>query len=164
MNSKKLVTTIACLSFIGLQSALVSIDHPTNAQLFEQYCRASAQRLVENSLRHSILVSDRPSQKMNILDRMNFYNVPGVSIAVIDKGEIVWSAGYGNIDNDIHSKPVDAHTLFQAGSISKSLTAFGALLLVQQGKIDLDEDVNTYLRSWKIPEKICAGATGFSFP
>lgn len=151
-NRIKIAITFACMSFMELSSANVSADQPTNTQGLAQNCRDSEKCLFENSLRHSILISGYPSRKMNILDRMNLYNVPGVSIAIINKGEIAWSRGYGTITNDVNSKQVDAHTLFQAGSISKSLTAFGALLLVQQGKIDLDEDVNTYLRSWKIPE------------
>ncbi len=89
---------------------------------------------------------------MHIFDRMRHYNVTGASIAVIHDGKIDWTGVYGKISNDCDSKPVDVHTLFPAGSISKSFTAFGALILVQEGKIDLDEDVNVYLRSWKIPD------------
>ncbi len=93
-----------------------------------------------------------PNLKMNILEGMDYHNVPGVSIAVVSWGRIAWAGGYGNITHDQTSRLVDRHTLFQAGSISKPITAFGALLLVQQGKIDLDADVNSYLRSWKVPE------------
>lgn len=89
---------------------------------------------------------------MSIDNRMIHYNVPGMSIAVIDKGKIAWAKGYGNITFGDEGHPVNTHTLFQAGSVSKSLTAFGALLLVQQGKISLDEDVNSYLKSWKVPD------------
>ena len=45
-----------------------------------------------------------------------------------------------------------ATTLFQAGSISKPVSALGALRLVEQGKLTLDEDVNTKLVTWKVPE------------
>src|SRR5262249_6232505 len=67
-------------------------------------------------------------------------------------GRIEWARGYGHITNDQNSAVIDEHTLFQAGSISKSFTAFGALILVQQGKISLDADVNLYLKRWKLPE------------
>src|SRR5512135_3074622 len=86
-----------------------------------------------------------PNLKMNILEGMDYHNVPGVSIAVVSGGSIAWAGGYGNITHDKTSRLVDRHTLFQAGSISKPMTAFGALLLVQQGKLDLDTDVNLYL-------------------
>src|SRR6185437_5235661 len=47
--------------------------------------------------------------------------------------------------------PVGPETMFQAGSISKPLAAMAALRLVQEGKLALDADINTYLTSWKIP-------------
>jgi CubicO group peptidase (beta-lactamase class C family) len=54
-----------------------------------------------------------------------------------------------------HSKAggrlVDAHTVFQAGSVSKPVTAIGVLRLAALGVVDLDADVNEYLRSWKVP-------------
>ena len=63
-----------------------------------------------------------------------------------------WAWGYGHLTNDQTSAAIDEHTLFQAGSISKPIAAFGALILVQQGKISLDADVNLYLKRWKVPE------------
>lgn len=87
-----------------------------------------------------------------LIDRMAHYDAPGLSIAVINDGILAWAKGYGKLTNSPDSKLVDTNTLFQAGSISKSLNAIGALLLAQQEKISLDEDVNQYLKSWKIPE------------
>jgi len=107
---------------------------------------------VENSLRYPVLIADCQNSKMNIFDRMEYYNTPGVSIAVIDNGKLAWAKGYGKIGNANGAVEINEHTLFQAASISKSLTAFGAMLLVQQGKIHLDDDVNIYLRSWQVPE------------
>ena len=82
---------------------------------------------------------------------MDHYDVPGVSIAVIDNGEIKWAKGYG-IANTIEGQEVLTKTLFQAGSISKPLAALSVLKLKEDGKIELDEDVNNYLIDWKIPE------------
>jgi CubicO group peptidase (beta-lactamase class C family) len=110
------------------------------------------QRSVEHSLRHSIAVDGNPSARMHILQRMAHHKVPGVSIAVIDKGTLAWAQGYGTVSTSPDAPKVDTHTLFQAASISKSLNAIGALLLVQRGKLSLDDDVNQYLISWKIPE------------
>jgi len=112
---------------------------------------ASAERsAVENGLRPKESAIGSP--KFNIHDRMTYYNVPGLSIAVVNNGKIAWARGYGQITNRPDSSGVDPHTLFQAASISKPITAFGSLLLVQKGKISLDADVNTYLTSWKVPE------------
>ena len=74
-----------------------------------------------------------------------------MSIAVIEKYKIVDTKGYGVIDAG-SSSPVTTHSLFQAGSISKSVAATGALHLVGKGKLSLDEDVNHKLRTWKVPE------------
>lgn len=112
---------------------------------------ASAERsAVENGLCSKESAIGSP--KFNIHDRMNYYNVPGLSMAVVNNGKIAWARGYGQITNNPDSSGIDPHTLFQAASISKPITAFGSLLLVQKGKISLDVDVNTYLTSWKVPE------------
>lgn len=87
----------------------------------------------------------------SIADRMKFYGVPGLSIAVIDGGRIVWAKGYGVADTR-SGKPVRPTTLFQAASISKPISALGALLLAQSGKLVIDRSVNDQLSSWKIPE------------
>jgi CubicO group peptidase (beta-lactamase class C family) len=81
---------------------------------------------------------------------MKFYHVQGVSIAVVKNYQIEWARGYGWADS-AEQRPVTTSTLFQAGSISKSLNAVGVLKLVQDGKLDLYTDINTYLKSWKFP-------------
>lgn len=106
---------------------------------------------IENNLLPAIQIKDEPIQKFTIAERMEHYKVPGISIAVVKEGEIRWAKGYG-IANTNDSSEVTTNTLFQAGSISKPIAALAALKLVQEGKIDLDEDVNTYLKDWKIPE------------
>jgi len=86
----------------------------------------------------------------NIVDRMRAYGVPGMSIAVIDKGEIAWAKGYGVADSSSRRR-VTTQTLFQAASISKPVSAMGALVLVQKGLVSLDDDVNAALKDWKVP-------------
>ena len=83
-------------------------------------------------------------------DRMKFYHANGVSIAVIKDYKIEWAKGYGWADS-AEQRPVTTSTLFQAGSNSKSLNAVGILKLVQEGKLDLYTDINTYLKTWKFP-------------
>ncbi|GHN01680.1 hypothetical protein WSM22_31690 [Cytophagales bacterium WSM2-2] len=87
----------------------------------------------------------------SIQERMKHYHVPGVSIAVIKDNKIDFVASYGVMDEETKD-PVTSQTLFQAGSISKPVAAYGSLKLVEEGKIDLNENVNTYLKSWKLPE------------
>jgi CubicO group peptidase (beta-lactamase class C family) len=82
---------------------------------------------------------------------MQLYNVPGLSVAVIDDYQILWAKAYG-VTEPGGSRPVTAKTLFQAGSISKPVAATGALALVERGVLSLDEDVNKKLVTWKVPE------------
>lgn len=81
--------------------------------------------------------------------RMEYYNVPGVSIALARHGKIEWVRAYG-IANEENGQKVDVNTLFQAGSISKPIAALAALQLFEKGLVRLDEDVNNYLQGWKI--------------
>ncbi len=92
-----------------------------------------------------------PPLRMSLSQLMELYKVPALSIAVIDDYKIVWAKGYGTIGTG-STAPVGTHTLFQAGSISKPVAATGALYLVEQGKLSLDEDVNLKLKTWKVPE------------
>jgi CubicO group peptidase (beta-lactamase class C family) len=82
---------------------------------------------------------------------MERFGVPGVSIAVIKDYQIHWTKGYGQADVTTKS-PVTPETAFQAASISKPVTAFAVMRLVDAGKLSLDEDVNRYLKSWKVPD------------
>jgi non-ribosomal peptide synthase protein (TIGR01720 family) len=79
------------------------------------------------------------------------HRVPGASVALIVGGELreVW--GEGVIGGE-HSGPVQPTTLFQCGSASKHLTTTGVLRLVQDGLLDLDENVARYLTSWRLPD------------
>lgn len=86
-----------------------------------------------------------------IVDLMNKRSIPGLSLAVIDNGKIVKARGYGVVETG-KSTPVTESTLFQAGSVSKPVAAFGAMRLVEAGKIPLDADVNSLLKTWKVPE------------
>jgi len=106
---------------------------------------------VETGLTPAIVLKGRPVPQHTIQERMKALNVHGVSIAVIRNYEIEWAKGYGLADVETR-RPVTAETLFLAGSISKPVAAAGALVLVEQGKLKLDEDVNRYLKSWKVPE------------
>lgn len=84
--------------------------------------------------------------KWTLADRMKFYHANGVSVAVINDYKIEWVKGYGYADSAEH-RPVTTTTSFQAGSNSKSLNAIGILKLVQEGKLNLDSDINNYLKS-----------------
>lgn len=103
---------------------------------------------VENNITGVVLYENQPIWK--IKDRMAFHKVPGLSIAVIRDYKIDWVKGYGWADSSENRK-VTTETLFQAASISKSLNGVGVLKLAQDKKLDINTDINTYLKSWKFP-------------
>ena len=90
-------------------------------------------------------------EKLTLAERMEYYKVPGVSIVVINDFKIEWAKGYGVLEAG-GNQPVTPDTLFQSASIGKPVTAAAALHFVEQGLLDLDENVNDKLVSWKVPE------------
>jgi CubicO group peptidase (beta-lactamase class C family) len=105
---------------------------------------------IENNLLPGILINGRTIHGMNLIDRMKHYKVPGVSIAFFSRGRILWTRAYGYADVS-RMRVVTSETLFQAASISKPISSLAVLRLVQDGKLNLDEDVNVKLKSWKVP-------------
>jgi len=91
-----------------------------------------------------------PAWSASLFDWMTRYHVPGVSIAVIANSRLEWASGYGVCEVG-RSELITPGTIFQACSVSKPVTAVAVLRLVQEGILDLDEDVNAYLTSWKVP-------------
>src|SRR6266851_3258161 len=106
---------------------------------------------VANGIDPIELTKGKAPVRLDILKLMNLYNVPGLSVAVIEDYKIAWTKCYG-VTEPGGTVPVTPKTLFQAGSISKPVAATGMLALVQQGKLSLDEDVNAKLKSWRVPE------------
>jgi CubicO group peptidase (beta-lactamase class C family) len=104
---------------------------------------------VESGLVAPFTVKGEPG--WSIEERMKFYKVPGLSVAVIKDFKIAWAKGYGVKDLET-KEPVTTETLFQAGSISKSVNATIAMKKVEQGKISLDDNINDKLVTWKLPE------------
>jgi CubicO group peptidase (beta-lactamase class C family) len=92
-----------------------------------------------------------PLGSSSVSQRMSYYKVPGLSIALINNNTIEWNRTYGTINNE-NNLPVNTETLFEAASTTKLLTALITLHFVEKGVLDLDKDVNDYLIRWKIPE------------
>jgi CubicO group peptidase (beta-lactamase class C family) len=106
---------------------------------------------IENSLLPAILLEGNEPVRMNLNERMAHYNVPGLALAVIQEGHIAWSEGYGTGEAKLDA-PITPYTLFQAASISKPVTALAALRMVQEGQLELNRNVNHYLRSWHLAD------------
>jgi CubicO group peptidase (beta-lactamase class C family) len=100
-----------------------------------------------------VSASSRPADDLDrfIQLQMARRQIPGLSLAIIQNSKILEARGYGVIEKG-GTAPVTPTTLFQAGSISKSVAAAAALHLVEEGRLSLDGNVNAILTSWKLPE------------
>lgn len=81
---------------------------------------------------------------------MRDYAIPGMSIALIQDGEVVWKGAYGYADRAMN-RHMTVDTFYRVQSISKSVTSWGVMRLVEQGMVDLDKPVSTYLNGWELP-------------
>lgn len=77
--------------------------------------------------------------------------VPGGAVALIEKGEVTLLRGYGFADADARV-PVTPRTIFQIGSISKTVAAWGVMHLVEEGKLDLDAPIASVVSRWTLPK------------
>ena len=127
---------------------LAFVSAPVAAQQ-QQAVSASAKPVeVEQGLTSAVKLSGTAAPRRTIIAEMSRLHVPGVSVAVLHDGMIEWSKGYGITRKG--GAPVTPDTLFQAGSISKPVTALAALRLVEQHRLSLDSDINGQLKGWKL--------------
>ena len=105
---------------------------------------------IEAGMLPAVVVAGEDAPTETIGDIMERYQVPGVSVAVINDGNLEWAKGYGVLETG--GAEVNTETLFLAGHIGQAVATVSALKLVQDGRIDLDENVNSKLQSWKVPD------------
>lgn len=144
----RIVLSALAVAFLG--GASVDAGRPIGPDGTAMTPEARAAR-IEKGLLPGIIIKGRPLPARSLAERMAALKVPGLSVAVIEDDQITWAKGYGVLETGSLS-PVTEKTLFQAASISKSIVAMGAMRLVEQGKLVLDEDVNMRLKTWKVPE------------
>ena len=106
---------------------------------------SSAPKAAEPSAIESDLVVTMQGEErhVGIDEALKLLNIPSASLALIDEGRIAFAQAYG--------KDTTPETLYQAASLSKFVAAIGAMRLVQDGTLALDQDVNDKLTSWKVP-------------
>lgn len=139
------------LQAFALLTGVLFATGAANAQPVVDAARTRPLLALKDGLRPAVLKPDEPLPRWSLRERMAHYNVPGVAIAILRNGEVVDAVGYGVRESGTH-EAITADTLFSVGSISKVITAAASLRLVAQGKIDLDRDVNTYFKTWRIPQ------------
>lgn len=106
--------------------------------------------------------------------RLAIHKVVGATIALVEKGAITHEAAFGVLSTGTGT-PLTQDTVFQAASISKAVTAWGVLRLVQEGRLELDAPVSKYLTRWQLPpspfdanevtiRRVLAHTAGLSLP
>jgi CubicO group peptidase (beta-lactamase class C family) len=106
---------------------------------------------IEVDLVPGIVIEGMPAAPATLAERMEHFGVPALSVAMWSDGEIVWARAWGMADVE-NGREATPETLFQAASISKPVAAMGLLALVDEGAIDLEQNVNELLTSWNVPE------------
>lgn len=108
-----------------------------------------SEHTVENRLTPAVQIKN-DLQFYNIEERLTHYGIPSFSMALIKNGKVVFSKAYGNgrRESGVKASP---RSIYQVGSISKSITAATVMKMEGRGEIDLDVDVNNYLTSWAVP-------------
>lgn len=123
--------------------------------LFATLCYAQNNKITafENGLTESteLIFEDSVLNKYSIIQRMKYYKIPSVSIAIIDNEKIVLSKTYGLAGIE-QNRPANTNTLYQVASISKSINALGVIKLVQDGYLSLTKDIRNYLKTWTFPD------------
>ncbi|TDR41127.1 CubicO group peptidase (beta-lactamase class C family) [Tahibacter aquaticus] len=147
---KPALLPFATLLLCSLAAQAESASTPASVEHTPPALQARIAR-VEQGLSTRVVVKGSAQRKMALTQRMAFHQVPAVSIALINDGRVEWARAYGMADS-ASQRPATASTLFQAASVSKPVSALGALRLVEQGKLALDGDANRQLDAWKIPQ------------
>jgi CubicO group peptidase (beta-lactamase class C family) len=150
--------TLRVLTFSVLASSCNSQPAPVADRALPVGCVAGEHstpeperiRRVLAALRPVVMFSNAELPSMSVDDRMQRYNVPGLSIAVIDSGRVAWSCSFGTKREGTHDS-VTSTTLFHVKSIAKPVTAVATMRLVSRGVLELDAPLVESSRSYRIP-------------
>ena len=134
---------IYILILAGIATGLMAQEQHAPADGTSDGPRLSRDKDKENQVANSLSGEKQAKLENTISNFMSASKVPGISAAVVQDGEVVWSAGFGMADLE-NSVPATSKTLYRLGSISKSITATAAMELWEQGKLDLDSPVQKY--------------------
>ncbi len=146
---KGFVILIVILSGCNAENKVQQELSAANNPVYSDEIEARIERIISNLQVNTDIENEYIG--MTLSERMEYYNTPGVSVAVINNGEIEWARGFGKSDL-LNNEQVDINTLFQAASISKPIFALTVMRLKERGLVNLDRDINEYLESWKVPK------------
>ncbi|WP_020537323.1 serine hydrolase domain-containing protein [Lewinella cohaerens] len=106
---------------------------------------------LEAEIREKVTFLGEAESFSSIENKMLAYNIPALSLAVIHQGEIEWADVYQNANFSDEQK-LDASSIFQAASLSKPVTFLAALRMHSAGEIDLDKNIEDYLKDFELPQ------------
>lgn len=107
-------------------------------------------KAVEKGLMRAVYIKGLKPEKLALADRLMFYKIPGVSIAALDRNKIEWARAYGLKDAQTR-QPMTTDTPLQGGAFSQMMTAAAALKLAENRQLDLDADIASLLKTWRLP-------------
>jgi len=120
-------------------------EHPRFTALMHKMDRLIEQeRIVPMPLRmdeDSAVIADLEIEIGDLIER---YRVPGISVAVVRRGEVIWAEGFGNLDTR-KAQRVQANTLFRSGAAARLLMAIEALHLHERGNLNLDAPITNWI-------------------
>lgn len=112
----------------------------------QQQSVAALQAAVEQNLRGPVKFGTQPVNTYTVQQRLAYHKVPGISFALIHNGALSWAQGYGTVAA-ASDQAVTVNTVFQAASIAKPVTAFAVMRMQQQGLLNINASIDTYLTS-----------------
>ena len=105
---------------------------------------SAAQAAEPGAIENDLVITVQGEERHVSLDEaLKLLDIPSASLVLIDEGRIAFARAYG--------KEATPDTVYQAASLSKFVAAIGAMCLVEDGTLDLDQDVNDKLTSWRVP-------------
>ncbi|MET0945235.1 MAG: serine hydrolase domain-containing protein, partial [Flavobacterium sp.] len=114
-------------------------------------CALSFAQNIKDSKKFTSKITALDGLKSNTAEMMSQYNLKGLSVAVFENYEIIWTNQWGVKAADSEEK-IDKNTAFSTASISKPITAIVCTMLEEQGLINLDDPIENYLKRWKLPK------------
>ncbi|MFX0087542.1 MAG: serine hydrolase domain-containing protein, partial [Candidatus Hodarchaeota archaeon] len=159
ISNRKMISSVIIISFtfISLLSCCSYKDSSNSI---------TSKNIIEDSFLNSLKINQNENETVGFVDRQNvslfitnFINeqltqipIAGGAISIVKDGELFLAEGFG-YSNLANNELVNANeTLFRVGSISKSFIAAAVLQLVEDGLLDLNTDINSYLTTFKIPD------------
>lgn len=133
------------IASIDVEKSTQKVTIPDAANLvYKLYTKEKPQFAMKKGILHDFSPTHQDSLTTFMKAYMDFYQVPGASLALLKDGKIIYHNVYGVTNMDTQEK-VNSETLFEAGSITKTVLSFIVLRLAEKGIIDLDKPLHEYL-------------------